>query len=80
MLYMIFLVWLRSGSNPTDINQFGSHTEKYLIRITNTLPCMLTVSQPTKFFKICKQTIFFWPVITFVHNKIKSQYLFEQGT
>lgn len=22
---------------------------------------MLTVSQPTKFFKICKQTIFFWP-------------------
>ena len=25
MLYMIFLVWLRTGSNPADLNRFQSH-------------------------------------------------------
>ena len=29
MLYMIFLVWLRTGSNPEDINQLQSHVGNY---------------------------------------------------
>ena len=31
MLYMIFLVWLRTGSNPAGINRFRSHTGKTLL-------------------------------------------------
>ena len=26
-----FSVWLRTGSNPADINRFGSHTGKFLV-------------------------------------------------
>ena len=26
-----FLVWLRTSSNPADINRFGSHIGKYII-------------------------------------------------
>ena len=28
MLYLIILVWLRTGSNPQDINRFRGHTGK----------------------------------------------------
>ena len=42
MLCMIFLVWLRNGSNPADINRFRSHTglvfPKILIYIKQTPP------------------------------------------
>ncbi len=30
MLYIIFLVWLITGSNPADINKFWSHNEKII--------------------------------------------------
>ena len=40
MLDIVFFVWMRTGSNPADINQFLSHTEKKLLIILH-LGCHL---------------------------------------
>ncbi len=32
MLHMIISVWLITGVNPADINQFESHTGKHLVK------------------------------------------------
>ncbi len=33
MLYIIFSAWLRTGSNPADINRFRSLTENYFVHL-----------------------------------------------
>ena len=40
-LYVIhnFSVWLRTGSNPQDINRFRSHTGKWKIRLSSLYMC-----------------------------------------
>ena len=40
MLYMIFSVWLKTGSNQADIKRFRSHTRKYFLSIVNKTPCL----------------------------------------
>ena len=37
VLYLIFLVRKRNGSNPVDINRFRSHTENFVLRSAATL-------------------------------------------
>ena len=42
-----FSVWLRTGSNPSDINQFQSHTRKgiYIVREEKILDCPLSLNK-----------------------------------
>ena len=51
IIKFFFLLWLRTGSNPADINQFRSHIGKSFIRWRYLIRCELvgTESQSQHF-------------------------------
>ena len=48
MLYIIFSVWLRTGSNPTDIIRIRSHTGKYVLLPKTWIVVILVFSSPSE--------------------------------